>query len=333
MTEISSPMRPQMSFAGFRTIGRWWLLLALIASLIAFAAGRPQMLDGGNIVTILRSASIMAIMVLGLTWVIAAGKIDVSFMQIAALANMTTAGLLAQGSGWALAALCGIAIGAVVGLVNGVLVGRMRLSPLITTIATGGVCASAAAAIGAGTSIRIDDTGLLGDFLAARLGPVPLIALFVAALYAVAWWMQERLTFGHYIYAAEQNEEALVDVGVPVHRLLVLVYLISGVCASVAGVLLAASLSSGQPMIGSSYFIDGLTAVFLGGMMIRIGRPNVIGTATAVLLLAVLVSGGALLGWPDYQREIIKGALLLAGVAMAVRMGRALDGFARGGRS
>ena len=332
MTEISSPMRPQISFAGFRTIGRWWLLLALIASLFAFAAGRPQMLDGGNIVTILRSASIMAIMVLGLTWVIAAGKIDVSFMQIAALANMTTAGLLAQGSGWALAALCGIAIGAVVGLVNGVLVGRMRLSPLITTIATGGVCASAAAAIGAGTSIRIDDTGLLGDFLAARLGPVPLIALFVAALYAVAWWMQERLTFGHYIYAAEQNEEALVDVGVPVHRLLVLVYLISGVCASVAGVLLAASLSSGQPMIGSSYFIDGLTAVFLGGMMIRIGRPNVIGTATAVLLLAVLVSGGALLGWPDYQREIIKGALLLAGVAMAVRMGRALDGFARGGR-
>ncbi|WP_246659437.1 ABC transporter permease [Ancylobacter moscoviensis] len=333
MTEISSPMRPQMSFAGFRAIGRWWLLLALIASLLAFAAGRPQMLDSGNIVTILRSASIMAIMVLGLTWVIAAGKIDVSFMQIAALANMTTAGLLAQGSGWALAALCGIAIGAVVGLVNGVLVGRMRLSPLITTIATGGVCASAAAAIGAGTSIRIDDTGLLGDFLAARLGPVPLIALFVAVLYAVAWWMQERLTFGHYIYAAEQNEEALVDVGVPVHRLLVLVYLISGVCASVAGVLLAASLSSGQPMIGSSYFIDGLTAVFLGGMMIRIGRPNVIGTATAVLLLAVLVSGGALLGWPDYQREIIKGALLLAGVAMAVRMGRALDGFAKGGRS
>ncbi|WP_454683900.1 ABC transporter permease [Ancylobacter moscoviensis] len=333
MTEISSPMRPQMSFAGFRAIGRWWLLLALIASLLAFAAGRPQMLDSGNIVTILRSASIMAIMVLGLTWVIAAGKIDVSFMQIAALANMTTAGLLAQGSGWALAALCGIAIGAVVGLVNGVLVGRMRLSPLITTIATGGVCASAAAAIGAGTSIRIDNTGLLGDFLAARLGPVPLIALFVAVLYAVAWWMQERLTFGHYIYAAEQNEEALVDVGVPVHRLLVLVYLISGVCASVAGVLLAASLSSGQPMIGSSYFIDGLTAVFLGGMMIRIGRPNVIGTATAVLLLAVLVSGGALLGWPDYQREIIKGALLLAGVAMAVRMGRALDGFAKGGRS
>jgi len=332
VTEMSSTMRPQISFAGFRNIGRWWLALALLAALLAFAAGRPQMLDAGNIVTILRSASIMAIMVLGLTWVIAAGKIDVSFMQIAALANMTTAGLLAQGSGWTLAALCGIAVGGVVGLVNGLLVGRMRLSPLITTIATGGVCASAAAAIGAGTSIRIDDAGGLGDFLAAHLGPVPFIALFVAVLYAVAWWMQERLTFGHYIYAAEQNEEALVDVGVSVHRLMVLVYLISGVCASVAGVLLAASLSSGQPMIGSSYFIDGLTAVFLGGMMIRIGRPNVIGTATAVLLLAVLVSGGALLGWPDYQREIIKGVLLLAGVAMAVRMGRALDGFAKGGR-
>ncbi|MGA0563743.1 ABC transporter permease [Ancylobacter sp. VNQ12] len=332
MSEISSTMRPQISFAGVKGIGRWWLLLALIGGLFAFAAARPQMLDGGNIVTVLRSASIMAIMVLGLTWVIAAGKIDVSFMQIAALANMTTAGLLSQGSGWTLAGLSGVAVGGIVGLVNGLLVGRMRLSPLITTIATGGVCASAAAAIGAGTSIRINDAGVLGDFLAAHVGPVPLLALVVVVLYAAAWWMQERLTFGHYIYAAEQNEAALVDVGVSVQRLLVLVYLISGLCASVAGVLLVASLSSGQPMIGSSYFIDGLTAVFLGGMMIRIGRPNVIGTATAVLLLAVLVSGGALLGWPDYQREIIKGALLLAGVAMAVRMGRSLDGFVKGER-
>lgn len=330
MSDITTTARPEASVSGVRIVGRWWLLFALVACLAAFTIVRPQMLEAGNIVTILRSASLMAIMVLALTWVIAAGKIDVSFMQVAALANMTAAGLLSKGSGWAVAAACGIAVGAIVGLANGLLVGRMRLSPLITTIATGGICASAAAAIGAGTSIRIDDPGVLGAFLSASVGPIPLIAIVAAVLYVAAWWLQERLTFGHYIYAAEQNEEALIDVGVSASRLLVLVYVMSGVCASVAGVLLAASLSSGQPMIGASYFIDGLTAVFLGGMMIRIGRPNVIGTATAVLLLAVLVSGGALLGWPDYQREIIKGALLFAGVVMAVRMGHAPEGLKRG---
>lgn len=332
MSDMSAPLHPTLPMPALRHLARWWLLLALALCLAGFALARPQMLDTGTLVTILRSASLMAIMVLGLTWVIAAGKIDVSFMQVAALANMTTAGLLSHGFGWLAAGAAGIALGALVGLVNGFLVGRLQLSPLITTIASGGICASAAAAIGAGTSIRIDNPGVLGDILAASAGPVPLIAFGVVLLYAGAWWLQERLTFGHYLYAAEQNEEALIDVGVPVPALLMLAYLMSALGAAVAGVLLAASLSSGQPMIGASYFIDGLTAVFLGGMMIRIGRPNVLGTATAVLLLAVLVSGGALLGWPDYQREIIKGGLLLAGVAMAVRMGRRIDGMMTGGR-
>ncbi len=76
-------------------------------------------------------------------------------------------------------------------------------------------------------------------------------------------------------------------------------------------------------MIGTSYFIDGLTAAFLGGMMIRFSQPNVLGTATAILLLAVLMSGSALLGWPDYERQIIKGVLLLIGVIVAGRLRQA----------
>lgn len=322
MSDIISSARPAMQFAGLKIIGRWWLLLALLACVVIFTAMRPQMIESGNIATVLRSAGIMAIMVLGLTWVIAAGKIDVSFMQIAALANMTAAGLLASGAGWTVAAACGIAVGAVMGFVNGVLVGHMRLSPLIATIATGGICGSMAAAIGRGTSIRIVDAGPLGDLLTATVGPIPLIAIAAGLLYLLGWWLQERLTFGHYIYAVEQNEEALIDVGVRANRLIVMLFVISGICSSIAGVLLAASLSSGQPMIGASYFIDGFTAVLLGGLMIRIGRPNVLGTMTAVLLLAVLVSGGALLGWPEYQRQIIKGVLLFAGVIMALRVGR-----------
>lgn len=322
MSELAPPAPRAMALPGMKVLGRWWLLLALIACVAIFGALRPQMLETSNITTILRSASLMAIMVLGLTWVVAAGKIDVSFMQIAALANMITAGLLAARFSWPVAAPCGIAAGALVGLVNGTLVGILRLSPLITTIATGGICGSAAAAIGRGTSVRIDNAGPLGHLLAATLGPIPVIAVITGLLYVAAWYAQERLTFGHYIYAAEQNEEALVDAGISAGRLVVVLYVIAGLLAAIAGVLLVAFLSSGQPMIGASYFIDGLTAVLLGGMMIRIGRPNVAGTLTAVLLLAVLVSGGAMLGWPDYQREMIKGALLFAGVVMAVRMGR-----------
>lgn len=332
MSLVSSErMRGATQLSVLHIVSRWWLLAALIATMTVFAILRPNMVDATNIVTIVRSASLTAIMVLGLTWVGAAGKIDVSFMQVAALANMVAAALVAGGWGWSIASVAALGAGAVVGLINGYVVGTLRLPPLIVTIATGGACGSAAAAIGHGSPIRIESAGLLGDVLATSFGPVPLLAIPVILAYGLAWYAQEHLTFGRYIYATARNEEAVIEAGVPTRRLILILYLLSALFASVAGILLVASLSSGQPMIGASYFIDGLTAVMVGGMMIRLGQPNVIGSAVAVLLLATLVSGGALLGWPDYLRDIVKGALLIGGVSLSILMGRTLSK-GKGGR-
>ena len=127
---------------------------------------------------------------------------------------------------------------------------------------------------------------------------------------------------GRYIYAMAQNEAAVRSVGVPVVGLGVLLFALSGVSAAAAGVLLAEHLASGQPMIGGPYLINGLTVVLLGGMMVRVGKPNILGTLTATLFIGVLFSGTALLGLPDYQRQIIQGALLLIGLAVATLAAR-----------
>lgn len=321
MSVTTSPAASDTRYV-LRHLARLWLLAALVLIFAAFAVLRPQIAEAGTLVTILRSASLTGIMVLGLTGVVAAGKIDVSFMQIAALANMATAGLIATGLGWASAAVLGLVLGGTVGVINGMLVGTARLQPLIVTIATGGICGSVAAAIGKGTSVRIADTGPLGTLLGFSVGPVPAVAVLTTALYLVAWYVQDRLTFGRYVYALEQNEEAVREVGVPTARMIVILYALSGLFAAFAGVLLAASLQSGQPTIGASYFVDGLIAVLLGGMA-RMGRPNVGGTVTTAILLACLVSGGALMGWADWQLMIIKGFLLAAGVTVAVQMDKA----------
>jgi len=297
---------------------RYGLFLLLVLVILAFAWLRPSFGSAGNINDMLRSASIAALMFVGLTWIIAAGEIDVSFMSVAALANMVVAALVASGHGWALACLAGLAVGVIFGLVNGLLVAIFRLPALVITIATGGLAGSVAAAIGLGTSISLPSTGFVGALLHVNFGVVPLLTVIVALLYAGAWFVQERLTFGHYLYALEQNRAAVVEAGVPVNRLLLMLYILSGVVSSIAGILLTADLSSGQPYIGSSYFIDGLTSVLLGGMALKFGKPNVIGTLTAVLLLAALLSGAALLGWTDAQRQIVRGALLLCGVAVVV---------------
>lgn len=322
MTEITmttadrTPAKRGIDLQGFFL--RYGLFLLLVLVVLVFAWLRPSFISAGNINDMLRSASIAALMFLGLTWIIAAGEIDVSFMSVAALANMVVAGLVVSGHGWEMAFLAGLAVGIAFGTANGLLVAIFRLPALVITIATGGLAGSIAAAIGLGTSISLSSTGFVGALLHINLGILPLLTVIVVLLYGVAWFVQERLTFGHYLYAMEQNRSAVVEAGVPVNRLLLMLYVLSGVVSALAGILLTADLSSGQPYIGSSYFLDGLTSVLLGGMALKFGKPNVIGTVTAVLLLAALLSGAALLGWTDAQRQIVRGLLLLCGVAVVV---------------
>ena len=294
----------------------FFLIVAVVFAI--FAGMRPSFVTEGNIQGMLMSASIAALMFLGLTWIIAAGEIDVSFMSVAALSNMVVASFVQQGHGWAIGALGGVAVGLVFGLLNALLVAGLRLPALVITIATGALAASIAAALGRGTSIALSSTGFVGEILALRLGVLPLIAGIVGALYAVCWFIQERLTFGHYLYAMEQNRAAVVEAGVPVNRILFMLYVLSGVVSALAGILLAADLSSGQPYLGTSYFLDGLTAVLLGGMALKLGKPNVVGTLTATVFLVGLLNGAALLGWSDSERQIVRGSLLLIGVGLVV---------------
>lgn len=297
---------------------RYGFFLFVIAVFAVIAWLRPSFVSPGNIHSMLLTISFASLMFLGLTWIAAAGEIDVSFMSVAALANMVVAALVIAGTGWPIASFAGVLVGIVFGLLNGVLVALLRLPALVITIASGALAASLAAGIGSGTSISISDTGYVGDFLRIRFGVVPLVAVLVVLIYAAAWYVQERLTLGRYIYAMEQNREAVVEAGVPVNRLMFLLFALSGLVSALAGILLTANLSSGQPYLGNSYFLDGLTAVLLGGMALKFGKPNVIGTFVAVTFLVGLLNGTALLGLSDSQRQILRGSLLLIGVGLIV---------------
>lgn len=332
LTEIAVERRQTFRRRLSRLVTSYWLAVALVLLSAAIASQRPELLDPGNIAAVLKSASIMVVMVLGLTWVIASGKIDVSFMQVAAMSNMLCAWGLANGWSWGAAIAAAMGAGLTVGLLNGWLVAVMRLPALIVTISTAGLCASLAAALGKGTVIRIAEPGPLAALLKAHLdGAVPLIVLPVLAVSALAWVVQERLTMGRYMYAMAQNEAAIRSVGVPVAGLTIVLFVVSSVCAAMAGVLLAESLSSGQPMIGGPYLVNGLTVVLLGGMMVHVGKPNILGTLTATLFIGVLFSGAALLGLPDYQRQIIQGLLLLSGLVVAMLAARGHGDRRKGG--
>lgn len=288
---------------------RFGLPSVLVALIIVFGVLEPSFFS--DITSLYSSTAISMILFLGLTWFFAVGEIDVSFVSIAALSNMVCAGLVSSGYGWPLGAAAAMVASLVVGLVNGALIANLGLPSLVITIGTGGAASALAAAIGKGASIALTNSGFLDPLFTTTVAYVPMVALLALALYAAAWFAQEHLTLGQYIYAVAQNRRAVVEAGIDVKRLLMLLALLLAFCSGLAGVLLASNLASGQPWLASSYFIDGLTSVLLGSTMLRLGKPNIIGTAVGALVLAVMVRGGALLGWTDSNFQMTKGGLLL----------------------
>jgi len=295
------------------------LPMTLLALIVIFSIITPTFAHPDNLTSMVRSASVSALLFMGLTWVFAIGEVDVSFVSVAALCNMMIAGLVSSSYSWPYACSIAIAAAVSVGLINGLLVGYMRLPSLVTTVATGGIASAVAAAIGHGSSVSISVPEPLKALEASSVGPIPTVAILCGLVFLGAWYVQEKLRIGHYIYATAENRQAVIEAGIPVGVVVTSAFVVSAVSGAVGGLLLTIQLSSGQPSVANTLFLDGLTAVLLGGTMLRLGNPNVLGTLFSVLVLTVLIRGGALLGWNDAVFQTIKGLLLLAGIYLITR--------------
>lgn len=290
----------------------------LVLLTVYFSVATETFMTAQNISGLLQSAAISGIMFMGLTWVFTVGEMEVSFVSIAALANMICAGLVIAGYSWEIATFFAILASLAVGLMNGVLIAKLGLPSLITTIATGGMASALAAAIGLGSSVPISQPSYLQVLFDTKIGIFSLIVVIAVVLAVIMWFIENKLTLGHYIFAMATNPRAVLEAGVNVSAIVILLCLFSALLNGFSGILLAVEFSSGQPSIAQSLFLDGLTAVLLGGTMIKLGKPNVIGTMVGVLIIAVLVRGGALLGWNDAIFQAIKGGLLLLGVSVVI---------------
>jgi len=274
---------------------------------------------------ILRSCGIIALMVLGVTWIIASGETDISFPDIAGFASMMTALLIKNGMMWGTAAGITILSGILFGLLSGILITRFHFPALIATIAIGSIAKAIANMINKGQPLYLMAIDPLVQFLVyGKFLGIPVLFILVLVIYIIAAWIQDYTTTGQHLYALGENRKAALEAGIKEKKIILSFFVLSALLASFSGVLLAASFNSGQPRIGGSFFIDGLTTVFLGAMIIKAGKPNVMGTLIGAVIIAVLSNGITLLGVPYYIGSIIKGLLMIAGVSVIALSKRGL---------
>ncbi len=272
-----------------------------------------------NMMNILKSSGSIAIMVLGLTWVIGANEMDCSFPEVASCTSMMFALMVNAKMDPTLAFFVSLLVGVGFGLITSFLVVRFHYHSLITTIAVSTIAGAIAniAYNGSVLSIKGLNSADVYKFFSLKVGEFPIVFIIALVLYIIAYIVQEKTKYGHYVYALAENKQAVKEAGIKSGLVLTATFVVSGLFAAFGGLVYVLTVyKSGQPSMGSSFFLDGFTIVFLGAMALKLGKSNVVGTFIGAMVLCVLTNGLTMLGSGFAVGQIFKGLLLIMGVSV-----------------
>ncbi len=239
-------------------------LVGLILIVVILSITSSDFLTVSNVFNVLRQVSINALIAFGMTFVILTGGIDLSVGSIIALSSAFAAGMMAAGTNSWLAIGAGVVAGTIMGTINGVVIARGKVAPFIATLATMTIFRGLTLVYTQGRPITglPDEFGLIGRGYLFQI-PMPVIWMLVA--FGALYVLLKFTSFGRHVFALGGNEEATRLSGINTNRVKVLVYSISGLLASVSGIILTSRLNSAQPTAGTSYELDAIAAVVLGG--------------------------------------------------------------------
>ncbi len=288
-------------------------LLGFIVLFVLMVFLSDSFLTFNNLSNVARQVSINAIIAVGMTCAILTGGIDLSVGSVMALSGTVAAGLMITGIPMPLSLLAGLLIGAAFGAINGACVAYARMPPIIVTLASMSVARGLALIYTGGYPV----SGLPDSFAFFGRGEVMGIQvpiLIMIGIYIIAYAMLNHMSFGRYVYAIGGNEEAARLSGIRISRYKLLVYIISGLTAALAGLVLTSRLMSGQPNAGEGFELDAIAAVVLGGTAITGGKGAIIGTLVGAMMLGILNNGLNLMGVSPYVQNVIKGGIILAAI-------------------
>ncbi|WP_310173979.1 ribose ABC transporter permease RbsC [Neobacillus niacini] len=292
-------------------------LLGLIILIVIVSILNPSFLEPLNILNLLRQVAINALIAFGMTFVILTGGIDLSVGAILALSSALTAGMIVSGLDPILAIIVGCIFGGIMGMVNGLLIIKGKMAPFIATLATMTAFRGLTLVYTKGNPI----TGLGDNYLFQLFGrgyflgiPVPAITMIVT--FVLLYIVLHKTPFGRKTYAIGGNEKAALISGIKVPNVKLIIYGLSGLLAALAGSILTSRLNSAQPTAGTSYELDAIAAVVLGGTSLSGGKGRIFGTLIGALIIGTLNNGLNLLGVSSFYQQVVKGIVIIIAVLL-----------------
>jgi ribose transport system permease protein len=296
-------------------------LSGLFGLCVVLWALTPHFLTVSNLLNVAEQAAIIAIVAVGMTFVIITGGIDLSVGSVLAFAGVVMASVLHREVPLPAALAVALGTGLCCGLVNGALITVGRLPPFIATLGMMSVARGTALMFTEGRPV----SGFSGGFRSLATGEllgVPVSVVIMVGVYVVAHFVLTRTKLGRYTYAIGGNEEAALLSGVNVRLYKAAVYGISGMLSGLAAVLLTARLNSAQPTAGTMYELDAIAATVIGGSSLLGGEGSMTGTLVGALIMGVLRNGLNLLNVSSFLQQVVIGVVIIGAVLVDMSLKR-----------
>ncbi|MCV6822987.1 MULTISPECIES: ABC transporter permease [Halocynthiibacter] len=316
----SSALKRFTNFVGAENLS---LIIALIIMVALIATQTEFFFSARNLMNIGQNMAVVGLIAVGMTLVIVSAGLDISVGSIAGCASVVCALTVTQMGTVTGGVFAGMGIGIILGLINATIISILRVNPVVATLATFSAFRGVAFLIAPdGRPVGVLDPNLawLGSgrlFQTESFPGLPVAFLLLVLVAVVAHFVMTSTVFGRSIYSMGGNPVAARLAGINLTRMRYAIYAVSGALSGLAGVLVTARTSSGQPASGTQGLeLEAITAVFLGGALMAGGKGTIVGSMLAVLLLATLSNGMNLLGIPTFYQLVAKGLLLVLAVAI-----------------
>jgi ribose transport system permease protein len=299
---------------------RYIIYIGFVLVFIAFAAtlGDNGFLTTNNLLNIVRQSAIIAIIAVGMTYVIACAEIDLSVGSTAGLASVITA-MSISNYGLVVGIAAGLLVGVVVGSINGALVSMLNIPSFLVTLGMLGIAVGVAQWITDSAPQPILNSTYNLVFGGGNFGPIPGLLGWMAIVVVIGAIGLAKTRFGRQVLATGGNRQAADFTGVNTRRIKFQVLVISSVLAALAGMLYAGRLESGRFQWGSGDELSAIAAVILGGTSLFGGAGSVVGTLVGALLIGLINNGLVLAGLDTSQQQVVRGVIIILAVALARR--------------
>lgn len=295
-----------------------WILLGL---LVLFSIIATNFFTLDNAFNIIRQGAVLVIVSMGMMMAITSGGIDLAVGSFIGLSGVMTAFMLSKGISWPLALLIGILTCSLSGLISGLITAKGRIFPFVVTFGMLFMARSISLGVAVGGSIHIDNKAFSfineGYFL-----NLPMPFWITLSLILLVVFLMKRSVFGRYIFSIGSDAVCASWMGIRVDLYRVIVYVLSGTLAGIAGVVLASRVNTGSPLIGQGTEFFAIAAVVIGGTPITGGRGSVAGAILGALVITVLQNGLTMLGFSSELTSAVVGTTLMLGVIFAQSMYR-----------